>query len=239
MTMKDYSIFHSGDQAITISFGNAISVENHQKVLSIKKWFDEHPFPGLLDIVIAYNSVTVVYDAYIASQQFDLKPASRAVRELAVRACQATAISEEDNHTVVRIPVCYEAPYAPDMQEVMALSGLSEKEIIQLHTSVTYLVFMIGFLPGFPYMGPVSEQIRIPRKDKPAPLVKAGSVGVAGFQTGIYSVDSPGGWRIIGATPLRMFDKDAERPSALEAGERIEFYPISEREFRDFNDQRK
>jgi inhibitor of KinA len=131
----------------------------------------------------------------------------------------------------VQVPVCYAVSMAPDIESVAALHSLDVDEVIQLHTAKTYRVYMIGFLPGFAYMGSVDEKIVTPRRSQPRTQVPAGSVGIAGEQTGIYPFDSPGGWQLIGQTPLEMFNMANEMPCYLQPGDEVQFYPITMAEF--------
>jgi inhibitor of KinA len=131
-----------------------------------------------------------------------------------------------------RIPVCYEGEYAPDLEGVAKEKGLSKEEVIGLHTSVIYRVYMIGFLPGFPYMGRTDPRLEIARKKQPV-SVWAGGVGIAGIQTGIYPLNSPGGWQIIGRTPMPLFNRHEDPPIRVQAGDSVQFYPVSKKEFWD------
>ncbi|GGA83049.1 hypothetical protein GCM10011511_02590 [Puia dinghuensis] len=133
-----------------------------------------------------------------------------------------------------RIPVCYEGEYAPDLQWVAAQQGLTPKEVIDIHVASTYRVYMVGFLPGFPYLGTVDRRLQLPRKPQPVTVV-AGGVGIAGMQTGIYPLTSPGGWQIIGRTPVKLFDVEADPPIRLQAGDNVQFYPVSAKAFRDMS----
>src|SRR5262249_14649812 len=137
------------------------------------------------------------------------------------------------------VPVCYDEDFAPDLQHIATLKGIDTTEIIRLHTSISYRIFMIGFLPGFTYMASVDEKIAVPRKQKPRAIVEAGSVGIAGIQTGIYPINSPGGWQIIGKTPLTIFRKDDNPPMRWNAGNQIQFHAISREEFFDLSSSLK
>ncbi len=134
---------------------------------------------------------------------------------------------------LMKIPVCYEKGFAPDIDQLAATRNISVEEVIQTHTSKNYKVYMLGFLPGFTYMGEVDEKIAIPRKPQPVNIV-AGSVGIAGKQTGIYPLPSPGGWQIIGRTPLKLFDAKRDEPTLLRAGDEIQFYSISKSEYESY-----
>ena len=131
----------------------------------------------------------------------------------------------------IQIPVCYDVSMAPDLALIADLHHLSIEQVIQLHTEKLYRVYLVGFLPGFAYMGNVDEKIATPRKSKPRTLVPAGSVGIAGEQTGIYPFDSPGGWQLIGQTPIEMFSVEKPQPCYLRTGDEVQFYPVTLNEF--------
>ena len=234
--MESYSIFPLGDQAVTFSLGNVIHGAHHAKMVGMERWFRQHPFSGLVDIVVAYSSLTLVFDLYAVKNQTQAKSAFEFIQERILEAFHRAETATAQPTAVIEIPVCYDPAFSPDLDFLCEQKKLTREEVIELHTSTSYRVFMIGFLPGFPYMGEVHERIRMPRKEKPRSQVEAGSVGIAGVQTGIYPVASPGGWQIIGRTPLRLFDKDRNPPVLLEAGNRVKFYPISKQEFGNYKE---
>ena len=129
------------------------------------------------------------------------------------------------------IPVCYEDPYAPDLTDVCTLTKLSREEVIAIHTGTDYPIYMLGFLPGFPYLGNMDPRIEAPRLDSPRTRIPAGSVGIGGKQTGIYPLDSPGGWRLIGQTPVKVYDPERSEPILYQAGDYIRFYPVTAQEY--------
>jgi inhibitor of KinA len=222
------SIYPLGDSAITLDLGNYIDENLNARALAIYDWLESHPLDGVFDRIVAYSSVSVFYDP---TRVYD----RMAVSEWLLEAWQQTAaacpgIDGRD----IRIPVCYEGEYAPDLEAVARLTGLSRGEVIDLHCSVTYRIYMIGFLPGFPYMGKIEPRLEIPRKPRPAPVI-AGGVGIAGMQTGIYPLNSPGGWQIIGRTPVHLFDRNTDPPILLRTGDRVRFYPVSLAEFPSFS----
>jgi inhibitor of KinA len=133
---------------------------------------------------------------------------------------------------LISIPVCYEKEFAHDLEWIAIQNNISLEEIISLHTAASYHVYMLGFLPGFAYMGLVNDKISVPRKQKPV-TVEAGSVGIAGKQTGIYPLSSPGGWQIVGRTPMKLFDKEKESPTLIKSGDSVQFYSITKDEFED------
>lgn len=198
----------------------------------MKKWFAKNSFPGLLDVVLGYRSIAVQFDLYTLVNTTQCKFAAAYVSlklQSAYEAAQSDTTSTNGKH--ITIPVCYHPDYAPDIQGVAVAKGITVEDVISLHSSKVYSVYLIGFLPGFPYLGFVSDQLEVPRKDSPRPRVAAGSVGVAGKQTGIYPLDSPGGWQIIGRTPIKLFDPYLDPPVLLEFGDTVSFEPITLNEF--------
>ncbi|MDB5197332.1 MAG: hypothetical protein JWP88_1703, partial [Flaviaesturariibacter sp.] len=137
-------------------------------------------------------------------------------------------------HRQLRIPVCYDQAFAPDLKTVAAQAGLSVEEVIHIHTHTSFRVYMIGFLPGFAYMGEVPDAIAVARRSEPRTKVSAGSVGIAGKQTGIYPFDSPGGWQLIGKTPASLFRKKEASPTLFQPGDEVLFYPITINEFTNY-----
>lgn len=203
-----------------------------KKVRALLSYLEEHPFYGMRDVVSAYHSVTVYYDPLrIRMNQRDRRTISEHVRE------QLTEILENiDEHRLppprrIDIPVCYGEPYGPDLTEVAEHSGLQPEEVIRIHSSVEYTVYMLGFAPGFPYLGGMDERIAMPRKATPRLRIPAGSVAIAGGQTGIYPLETPGGWNVIGRTPVRLFDWRKDSPTLLKAGDIVCFRPITQAEY--------
>lgn len=229
-----YRIFPLGDSAITIDFGNVIDAAINSKVLALFHQLRLDPLPGMIEAVPAYSSLTVYYDVFGVSKT---GTTGKSVYEfisgqLDERLKQP--LKEDDKATeLIKIPVCYEQEFAPDIEYLAREKNISVNEVIQIHSSKQYRVYMLGFLPGFSYMGEVDEKIAIPRKLQPE-TVAAGSVGIAGRQTGIYPLVSPGGWQIIGRTPLKLFDAEKEEPTLLKEGNRVQFISISKNEFEDY-----
>ena len=224
---ETYNIFPLGDGAVTIDLGNIISEALNNKVLAMQHWLLAHPFTGQLDIVIAYSSLTVFYDPYTVSNFYH--PAglvSGYVSEILLQAYRQSGEHTLSNEETAHIPVCYDPPFSPDLRSLAHDKQMDAEEIIRLHTETTYRVYTIGFLPGFSYMATVHESLVTPRKPVPVP-VAAGSIGIAGAQTGIYSLNSPGGWHIIGRTPLKQFDPGSPSLVTLRVGNIVRFYRIS------------
>jgi len=235
-----YSIFPLGDSAITIDLGNCIDEQLNRRALVIHDWLQAHRLPGIQDILVAYSSVSIYYDPNVVrTGGSDSAGVYHRLQQLMERAIDATGgkpdgilgASVQGHH--FRIPVCYEKAYAPDLDWVAGEKGLSPEEVIGLHSAGIYRVYMVGFLPGFPYLGKMDVRLEVARKPQPTP-VKAGGVGIAGLQTGIYSLNSPGGWRIIGQTPIALFNPNADPPIHLQTGDTVQFYPILESEFRNW-----
>jgi inhibitor of KinA len=235
--MSNYSIFQLGDQAVTFSFNNAIGQEHHPRIMAMKAWLHDRAFAGLLDSIVSYHSLTLIYDAFRVKQEHAVVHAFEFVQEKLKEAYRSSEQQEKKISTVcLRIPVCYESCFAYDLEFISAHAGLTPQEVIDLHVHQRYRVYMIGFLPGFPYLGEVDKRIAVSRKEKPRAKVEAGSVGIAGVQTGIYPVDSPGGWQIIGRTPLTLFAKNEDPPVRIEAGDEVQFYPISKQAFENYSE---
>jgi inhibitor of KinA len=215
-------IYPLGDSAIVLEFGQEINEEIHQYIRSVCLFLDEYSFEGFVEYVPAFTTITVFYDPLVSDYELTASLMQEMLDEI------AETEQEEDAAVTVEIPVLYGGP---DLSFVAAHSGFTEEEVIALHTSVEYLVHMIGFAPGFPYLGGLNEKIAAPRKETPDNSVPAGSVGIGGIQTGIYPIETPGGWQIIGQTPLVLFDAEREQPSLLRAGNKVRFVAIDALEF--------
>lgn len=230
-----YQFHPLGDAAVLIHFDAAASARLSDHILALHHCIRQQPTGFVTDIVPAYNSLTVFYSVLYITP---LKQKQETVYAYVCRWLEQLMLSLLQTDlpaiaSVIRIPVCYDAAFAPDIETLAHTKQLSIPEVIRQHTSRPYRVYMIGFLPGFPYMGETSETIAMPRKKLPQP-VKAGSVGIAGTQTGIYPLDSPGGWQIIGRTPVKMFDPSAPNPVLLKPGDTVQFYSISTNEYTNY-----
>lgn len=225
-------IFSLGDTAITIDLGNVISANMNEKVLAMEKWMQQHSFEGMKELVVAYSSLTVYYDPFIVKKKY--QPATIVwvwVKEKLLEAFRQSSIQESNSAKIHRIPVCYEEEFGIDLVPMSSQKKISIEMIIEWHTSKLYRVYMLGFMPGFPYMGEVNEQLATPRKQKPV-IVEAGSVGIAGTQTGIYPFKSPGGWNIIGRTPVSLFNRNDHPCVWLQPGDQVQFYAIGRGEYK-------
>lgn len=211
------------DNAVTVQFGETIDPEINLRVQLAYKMINASGIRGIIELVPTYRSLSVYYDPAELSLS-----ALKAEIEPLIKNIKASA---DERGELIRIPVAYGGKYGEDLSRVAGLNGLSEQEVISIHTEPEYPIYMLGFLPGFCYLGGMDKRIAAPRLATPRVKIAAGSVGIAGSQTGIYPIDSPGGWQIIGRTPKKLYDPNREKPILLEAGMRIKFYSIDEEEF--------
>ncbi len=217
----------AGDSAIAVEFGREIDLNINNQVAAmrtvIEAAIDEGKLKGIVELVPTYGSLLVVYDQLAVGY-------AGLIEQLKILAEGLEGVEISDRE-VVEIPVVYGGEYGPDLGIVAQLNSLSEDEVIKRHSEAEYPIYMLGFVAGFPYLGGMDKSIAAPRKQTPRLKIPAGSVGIAGQQTGIYSVESPGGWQIIGRTPLKLYDADREKPILLRAGQSIRFKPITEAEY--------
>jgi inhibitor of KinA len=226
-----YQIFPLGDAAITIDFGNCIDEAVNDYVIARFNQLLEHPLQGMIEAVPAYSSLTVYYDIIALKKKIPLhQTVYEWMRQELEKRLQQPVQQDQVNERLMPIPVCYDEEFGWDIKQLATAKNISVEEVIQIHIAKTYKVYMLGFMPGFAYMGELDEKIAMPRKPQPVNIV-AGSVGIAGRQTGIYPLASPGGWQIIGRTPLILFDTAREEPTLLRAGDTVQFYSITKKDF--------
>ncbi|RPH48032.1 MAG: 5-oxoprolinase subunit PxpB [Planctomycetota bacterium] len=220
--MPDLRIKPLGDTALRIDLGDAITPAVNRRVRAACADLERAALPGVVEWVPSYTAVTVYYKPHVVR-----------FRDLC-RAMEQAIAPENDlpvpEGRLVTLPVLYGGERGPDLEFVALHHQLSVEDVIRLHSEPEYLVYMIGFAPGYPYLGGLSERIATPRLEKPRLSVPKGSVGIGGSQTGVYSVDSPGGWRLIGWTPITLYDPRKDRPTLLEAGDRVRFRPATAEE---------
>ena len=220
LLMYDEPLFlPAGDQALVVELGETISPEINRRVHDLMQSLESQDIVGVTDLVPTYRSLLVQYDPMQVSYSGLQGSIAEIERSLVDRS--------EKKTRVVHIPTLYAGEYAPDLSFVAEHAGLTTEEVVKAHSGTNYLIYMIGFTPAFPYLGGLSEALVTPRLSTPRTETPAGSVGIAGSQTGVYPVASPGGWRIIGRTPLRLFDPEREPPSLLTAGDYVRFVPMS------------
>lgn len=221
-----FSITPLGDNAVMIEWEQRIDPDIHEQVMKAFHYLQSLQLSYITDLIPAYASLAVLYDAARIRQTIK-RPARAWISDFITKALQQQTDTLTRPSRSLQIPVCYHPSLAPDLAAMAQQKGISETAIIQLHTAQTYTVYMLGFLPGFPYMGKVDTQLASPRLKQPRTQVPAGSVGIAGEQTGIYPLASPGGWNIIGQTPIRLFDPEAEEPCYCRPGDQVQFVPVS------------
>ncbi|PHS15921.1 MAG: hypothetical protein COA86_12970 [Kangiella sp.] len=229
----EFEIGQNGDSAITLNFKNEIGETLTKNILLIKDSIaDLINSAKLPDIIPAYQSLTLYYTEPLDDIEKIKNQISDIVKNtlLSITKSQQNK-SKTSTKKIIRIPVCYEAPFAPDLNTLASFLAITTKELIEKHTNGNYLVHMLGFLPGFLYLGGLDESLHYPRKNTPAINIAKGSVGIGGQQTGIYPIESPGGWHIIGRTPLTLFDANKSKPTIAEPLDEIKFYAISSKEF--------
>ena len=211
----------AGDSALLIIFGDRIDEGINKKVHAVANAIEKASPDWLIEVVPTYTSIYVYYDPLKLSYQEVLD----AIKPF------LSAEPKEEKPRIVEIPTVYGGEFGPDIEFVAQHNGLTIDDVIEIHSKPLYRVYMLGFTPGFAYLGGMDERIATPRLEKPRLKVPAGSVGIAGKQTGIYPVESPGGWRLIGRTPLRLFTPEKDPPTLLQPGDYVKFVPISEEEF--------
>ena len=213
----------AGDRAILVEFGNTISLEIGRQVRRFMLATQAAQLPGLVEIVPAYRSLLIYYDPLQISAP-ELRQKLRTIE-------QEPQKDELPQPTVTEIPTVYGNQYGPDLEFVAKHNSITPEEVVRLHKSAVYLIYMVGFMAGFAYLGGMSPRIATPRLETPRSRIPAGSVGIAGSQTGVYPAESPGGWRIIGRTPVNLFDPLKEPPALLVAGNYVKFVEITAQEF--------
>ena len=219
----DYSFSPLGDQAIILEIGNEINEETHHRVRAVTALLETDPPQWMTEFIPAFTTVSIIYSPLQVSYE-------EAKLELAALLKKASEIMLPPPRTI-ELPVCYGGDHGPDLEYVARHNGLSAEEVIAIHTGASYTVHMIGFAPGFPYLGGMSEKIAAPRKVSPRVTIPERSVGIAGNQTGVYPISTPGGWQLIGRTPTRLFLPDHEIPSLLSAGDTVVFRQITADEY--------
>jgi len=213
----------TGDTSVAVVFGDEISYEINTQIRAFDEALEEEQIDGIYETVPTYCTLMIHY----APEKIRFKELSAKLQKL----LSVTHEAQKMNVIVTEIPVLYGCEYGPDIDFVAEHNGITPEEVIKLHSEAEYLIYMLGFTPGFSYMGGMNEKIATPRLKTPRVLIPAGSVGIAGKQTGIYPIDSPGGWQLIGRTPVKLYDANRDTPILLDAGMRVRFIPIDKAEY--------
>jgi KipI family sensor histidine kinase inhibitor len=223
MATEYLRILPTGDRALMVELGNEIDEHINARLMGLIRTLSNERIKGIEEFVPSFCSVLIHYNPAVLSYQ--------EMTQIVKKAFKAPFQEGTHHKRTVKIPVCYDAPFGPDIEYVASHAGISVSEVIKIHTSVPYLVYMLGFQPGFPYLGGLDERIHTPRLETPRIRLEAGSVGIGGGQTGLYPMESPGGWQIIGVTPVRCYNPDKDVPIPYMAGDHIKFESITEEEF--------
>ena len=222
--MQDARIRIAGDSSLLVEFGKEINPEINGQIASFVQLIREQQIEGIIDMIPTYCSLLINYDPRIILYD-DIKNRIQDLLKIEIA-------GGERSKRIFEIPVCYGGEYGPDLELIAKNAGLSEEEVIKIHSGTDYLIYMLGFLPGFTYLGGLDERIHTPRLPNPRIRIEAGSVGIGGSQTGIYPLDSPGGWNLMGKTPVRTYDPNRDPAILVEAGDYIRFVPIDEDEYK-------
>jgi inhibitor of KinA len=221
-----------GDRAILIHLGDTIDEKTHRLVRAVCARLTDHPVAGMTELVPAFASVAVHYEPTAVPNGDGSAPYDRCAAAIE-RAVQSLGDEAIPPPRTVELPVCYGNEYGPDLEEVAQQHDLTPDEVVRLHSGASYRVYMLGFAPGFAYMGGLPAAIATPRRAEPRTAVPAGSVGIGGSQTGVYPLTLPGGWRLIGRTPVRLFDAARQPPTLLSIGDVVRFRAVSPNEYRE------
>ena len=225
-----YHVCLVGDSAVSVSFeGRIISAVNTQ-VVQLAAAIRRTKFNGVRDVVESYSAVTVHFDPLLIDVEQLLSAVAAEADQAATPTSSGEGVASSSERTII-VPVCYEEEFAPDLQVVAAAARCDEQEVVRRHTARTYRVYMLGFLPGFAYMASVDSTIAVPRRPAPRLRVPAGSIGIAGVQTGVYPLTAPGGWQLIGRTPLIIFDLERSDPFLFHPGDRVQFEAVAPETF--------
>lgn len=221
--MEDIKIIQSSESSLLIQFENKIDKSINKKIRILCDYFDNNKIYGMLEYIPYYTAISIIYDPFM----FKLYEAFDSIKKEINTIISNLDFSKDYKENIVEIPVCYGGDFGPDIDYVAKYNNLSIEEVIKIYTSMKYLVYMIGFAPGFPYLGGMDKRIAAPRKETPRLKIPKGSVGIAGMQTGVYPIETPGGWQIIGNTPLNLFDIESNDITLLKCGDIVKFKEIS------------
>lgn len=227
MVENKVDILQVNETSALIKFENKIDKAINKKIRLFCEYLDKNSFCGFIEYVPYFSSISVIYNPLEVKSKDPFKAVKLKLEEILSK----LDFSCEYEKHIVEIPVYYGNEFGPDIEHVAEVNNLSVEEVIKIHSSGEYLVYMLGFAPGFPYLGGLSEKIYTPRREAPRTAIPEGSVGIAGTQTGVYPIETPGGWQIIGRTPLKLFDLNSKEKTLLKCGDIAKFYPISYEEY--------
>jgi len=217
-------IYDAGETAVFCRLGEDIDPNTSRKVISLNRLLNEAGIDGIIETVPSYTGIMIYYTPDLCSGD--------KLKEAILSLYSKNSFDTADSRSyLIEVPVCYGDHYGPDLDYVSTYCGISPDEVIKIHTAPEYRIYMLGFTPGFPYLGGMDKKIATPRKETPRVKIRAGTIGIAGEQTGIYPIDSPGGWQLIGKTPLNLVDFSMEQPFLFEAGDYIKFKSVSLTEY--------
>ncbi|HZK55662.1 MAG TPA: 5-oxoprolinase subunit PxpB [Desulfosporosinus sp.] len=227
--VKEMRYLPAGDKVIVVEFGNEINQAINHKVMALYQAINSCDIEGIEELIPTYRSLMVQYN-----------PSKVVYKELINRLKELSEDLDQEIKTkqrIIEVPVIYGQEFGPDIEFVASHNNISVDEVIQIHTSQDYLIYMLGFTPGFPYLGGMSDKIETPRLETPRNKIPVGSVGIAGKQTGIYPIESPGGWQLIGRTPITLYDPYREPPILMQAGDFIRFVSVGLKDYRQIETQ--
>jgi KipI family sensor histidine kinase inhibitor len=215
----------AGDRALVIEFGDKIEEQVNSKIRSLTLAIEREGIIGIIETIPTYRSLMVIYEPMV----IELEDLIDKVKSIQAKMDEMKLPEAK----IIEIPTLYGGEYGPDIEFVAEHNKISQGEVIKIHTSMEYLIYMIGFTPGFPYLGGMNDKIATPRLQTPRTKIPVGSVGIAGTQTGIYPIESPGGWQLIGRTPVKLYDPYRKNPVLLNAGDYIKFVQIDENKYKE------
>ena len=225
--MEGIKIIQSSENSLLIQFENKIDETINRKIRILCDYFEKHKIKGITEYVPYYTAISIIYNPF----EIKLHEGFPLLKNEIENIINSLDFSKEYKENIVEIPVCYEEDFGPDIKYVAKYNNISIEEVVNIHTSGKYLVYMLGFAPGFPYLGGMNKKIATPRKETPRLKIPEGSVGIAGMQTGVYPIETPGGWQIIGRTPLQLFNIESSKKSLLKCGDIVKFKSISVNEY--------
>ena len=226
--MDGLKILSAGDSALFCRFSKNIDLVVNRKVMLLAESLEREKVEGVIELMPSYSGIMIYFNP--------IRTSFSALKDILLeKISRIDTITLDKETSLISLPVCYEIEFGPDLPVVAEKNKLSINEVIEIHSSPMYRIYMLGFTPGFPYLGGMDDRIITPRKSEPRLKIEAGSVGIAGSQTGIYPLESPGGWQIIGKTPLKLFDTHQNPASLLKAGMHIKFQPIDRKMFDDIS----